>query len=150
MIRVKNAQDFWAGILFLIVGFLALWFGRPYAFGTATKMGPGYLPTVLSWMLVLLGLFLSLRALWEDGPSIEASLIRPQAFVLIAIVVFAATIERFGLVPAVAVVTVLAALASREMRWKETLVLAAGLAALCVALFVYLLGQPLAVWSWGF
>ena len=51
MSRVKNPQDFWAGLLFLAVGCLALWFGRGYAFGTATKMGPGYLPTVLSWVL---------------------------------------------------------------------------------------------------
>ena len=27
MIRVKNPQDFWAGLLFLVVGCLALWFG---------------------------------------------------------------------------------------------------------------------------
>lgn len=149
MIRVKNAQDFWAGILFFIVGVLALWFGRSYVFGTATRMGPGYLPTVLSWMLVLIGLFLSLRALVEDGARIEGSLVRPQVFVLLAIVVFGLLIERFGLVPTVVVVTLLAALASREMRWVETVALALGLAALCVTLFVYLLGQPLAVWSWG-
>lgn len=149
MIRVKNTQDFWAGILFLVVGALALWFGRHYAFGTATKMGPGYLPTVLSWMLVLIGLFLSLRALMEEGAPIEGSLFRPQFFVLLAIVVFAGLIERFGIVPAVIVVTVLAAMASREMRWKETIAFAVGLAVLCVALFVYLLGQPLAAWSWS-
>ena len=149
MIRVKNAQDFWAGILFLVVGVLALWFGRPYVFGTATKMGPGYLPTVLSWALVLIGLLLSLRALVEDGPPLEVSLYRPQIFVLLAIVVFGLLIERFGLVPAVTVVTILAAMASREMRWVETVGLAVGLAALCVALFVYLLGQPLTIWTWG-
>jgi len=149
VIRVKSPQDFWAGLLFLVVGLLALWFGRPYAFGAATKMGPGYLPTVLSWLLVLIGGFLSLRALIEEGQPIEGSLYRPQLFILIAIVVFALLIERFGLAPAVIVVTILSAMASRQMRWRETLLLAVGLAALCVALFVYLLGQPLAIWSWG-
>jgi Tripartite tricarboxylate transporter TctB family len=149
MIRVKNPQDFWAGLLFLVVGCLALWFGRGYAFGTATKMGPGYLPTVLSWALVLIGAFLSLRALALEGPSIEASLIRPQVFILLAIVVFGLLIERFGLAPAIVVVTVIAALASREMRWREALLVAVGLAALCVGLFIYLLGQPLTIFAWG-
>jgi hypothetical protein len=150
MIKVKSPQDFWAGLLFLVIGCLALWLGRSYAFGTATKMGPGYLPSVLSWALVLVGAFLSLRSLALEGPPIEASLIRPQIFVLLAIVVFGLLIERVGLAPAIIVVTLIAASASREMRWTETLVVAVGLAALCVSLFIYLLGQPLAIWAWNF
>src|SRR5690606_32275198 len=33
MVRVKNPQDFWAGILFIAFGGLALWLGRDYAMG---------------------------------------------------------------------------------------------------------------------
>ena len=150
MVRVKNPQDFWAGLLFLVVGLLAVYFGRNYSFGAATKMGPGYLPTVLSWMLAGLGAFLALRALIESGPEIEASLWRPQIFIIIAIVVFGLLIERVGLAPSVIVVTVVAALASREMRWIETLILSVGLAILCALLFVKVLGQPLSIYNWGF
>ena len=150
MIKVKSPQDFWAGLLFLVIGCLALWLGRGYAFGTATKMGPGYLPTVLSWALVLVGAFLSLRALALEGPPIEASLIRPQFFILLAIVAFGLLIERVGLAPAIIVVTLIAANASRGMRWTETLAVAVGLSVLCVGLFIYLLGQPLAIWAWDF
>src|SRR3954466_7745905 len=150
MIRVKHPQDFWAGIFFLVVGALAVWFGRSYVFGTATRMGPGYLPTVLAWGLVGLGAFLAVRALIESGSSIESSLVRPQIFIVLAIVVFGLLIERFGLAPAVVVATVVAAFASTEMRWIETAILSIGLAILCAVLFVRLLGQPLAIWNWGF
>jgi len=149
MTRVKNPQDFWAGILFLIVGLGAAWFGRVYTFGTATKMGPGYLPTVLSWSLAALGAILIVRALLEQGAAIERSLFRPQLFILVAIVMFALLIERFGLAPTIVVVTFIAALASPETRWKETVLLAVGLAVLCSVLFVELLGQPLEIFSWG-
>jgi hypothetical protein len=149
MMRVRNAQDFWAGLLFLAIGCLALWLGRSYPLGTTTKMGPGYLPTVLSWALVLIGGFLSLRALALEGPSVEPSLVRPQIFILLAIIVFGLLIESLGLAPSIVVVTVVAAVASREMRWRETIVVAVGLAALCVGLFIYLLGQPLTIWTWG-
>jgi putative tricarboxylic transport membrane protein len=149
MTRVKNPQDFWAGLLFLVVGVGAAWIGRIYTFGTATKMGPGYLPTVLSWGLAGLGAILILRALFENGPKIEASQYRPQFFILLAIVTFAFLIERFGLAPAIIVVTCVASLASSETRWKETAMLAVGLAVLCSVLFVRLLGQPLAIWNWG-
>ena len=85
-----------------------------------------------------------------EGPPIEASLIRPQIFILLAIVAFGLLIERVGLAPAIVVVTLIAAYASREMRWTETVTVAVGLAALCVGLFIYLLGQPLAIWAWNF
>ena len=150
MVRVKNPQDFWAGLLFLAVGLLAVYLGRNYNFGTATKMGPGYLPTVLSWIMAGIGAFLALRALLEQGSGIEPSLWRPQAFIIAAIVLFALFIERLGLAPTVVVVTVVAALASREMRWIETLILSVGLAILCVVLFVKILGQPLTIFNWGF
>jgi putative tricarboxylic transport membrane protein len=150
MVRVKNPQDFWAGLLFLVVGLAAVYFGRNYSFGTATKMGPGYLPTVLSWMMAGIGAFLALRALFETGPEIEPSLFRPQAFIIAAIVIFGLLIERTGLALSVLVVSVVAAFASREMRWKETAILAVGLAILCALLFVKILGQPLDIFKWDF
>jgi Tripartite tricarboxylate transporter TctB family len=87
------------------------------------------------------------RALALDGPAIEPSRIMPQLFILAAIVVFALTIERLGLALAVALVALTAAFASRDMRWLEAIALALGLAALCVLLFVHLLGQPFTVWA---
>lgn len=150
MDRIKNPQDFWSGLLFFAVGLAAAWFGRVYTFGTATKMGPGYLPTVLSWGLAAIGAFLIARALFERGQKIERSLVRPQVFILAAIIVFALCIERFGLAPAIIVVTLVASLASREIRWTEVGILAVGLAIACSLLFVRLLGQPLAIWNWGF
>lgn len=149
MIRIKNPQDFWSGLLFFVVGVAAAWYGRIYTFGTATKMGPGYLPTVLSWMLAGLGVFLVARATFDVGAPIERSRVRPQIFILAAIIVFAFCIERLGLAPAVIIATIVAALASSEMRWIETALLSIGLAILCALLFVKLLGQPLAIWNWG-
>jgi hypothetical protein len=147
MIRVKSPQDFWAGILFVLAGGAALWVGRDYSLGTLTRMGPGYLPTVLSWTLMAIGGLLTVRALALNGPAIAPSRIMPQLFILAAIVVFALAIERLGLAPAVMLVAITAALASRDMRWVETIALALGLAALCVILFVHLLGQPFAIWT---
>jgi hypothetical protein len=146
MIRIKSPQDFWAGVLFVVFGCTALWVGWNYPFGTLTRMGPGYLPTVLCFALLAIGGVLMLRALAVDGPAIAPSEIKPQLFVLAAIVVFALTIERLGLALAVVLVAVTAALASRDIRWVEAIALAVGLALLCVVLFVQLLGQPFAVW----
>jgi len=146
MVRVKNPQDFWAGILFIAFGGLALWLGRGYAMGTLAKIGPGFLPVLLSIGLLGVGGVLALRALAMEGPAIEKSQIVPQLFILAAIAVFAFGIERFGLALTVVAVAVTASFARRNMHWLEVIALAIGLAVLCVLLFVQLLGQPFMVW----
>jgi hypothetical protein len=147
MVRVRNPQDFWAGILFIAFGVLALWFGRDYAMGNLAKIGPGFLPVLLSIGLLGVGGVLALRALAIEGPPIEKSQVVPQLFILAAIAVFAFTIERLGLALSVMAVAVTASFARRGgMHWLETVALAIGLAVLCVVLFVQLLGQPFMVW----
>ena len=150
MIQVKHPQDFWSGALFAAVGAGALWIGRVYTFGTATKMGPGFLPVVLASSLVLIGLFLMGRALVIKGAPLDGSAVRPQALILTSIFAFALLIERVGLAPTVVIVAVLAALASKEMRWKETIPLGLGMAVVSVVLFIYLLGQSMQPWTWSF
>jgi hypothetical protein len=147
MVRVKNPQDFWAGILFIAFGGLALWLGRDYATGTLAKIGPGFLPVLLSIGLLGVGGILALRALAIEGPAIEKSQVVPQLFILAAIAVFAFGIERFGLALTVMAVAVTASFARRgAQHWLEVIALAVGLAVLCVLLFVELLGQPFMVW----
>ena len=146
MVRVKNPQDFWAGILFVVFGGLALWLGRNYAIGTLSKIGPGFLPVVLSVGLLGVGGVLALRALAIEGPPIEKSQVVPQLFILAAIAVFAFGIERLGLALTVMAVAITASFARRGMNWLEVIALAIGLAVLCVVLFVQLLGQPFVVW----
>ena len=148
MVRVRNPQDFWAGILFIEFGGLALWLGRDYAMGTLAKIGPGFLPVILSTGLLGVGGVLALRALAADGPPIERSQMVPQLFILAAIAVFAFGIERLGLALTVMAVAITASLARRGMHWLEVIALAVGLAVLCVVLFVQLLGQPFMVWPY--
>ena len=145
-----NLQDFLAGLLFVAFGAAALWFGQGYTFGTPTRMGPGYLPTVLGWMLVGLGAFITLRAFVISGGAIPRIYIRPQFMIIAALIAFSLTIERFGLLAAAAAVVVLGSLASKEARPLEIIVIAALTAAAAVGLFIFVLGQPMAPWDWGF
>ena len=147
MIRVKNPQDFWAGILFIALGAIALWHGWNYPVGTITQMGPGFVPRALSWALLGIGAVLALRGIATTGMRIAPGRLRPQVCILLAIILFGLTIERFGLAPAVVVATIVGALASREMKWTGTVVLAVLLAGASVLLFIQLLGQPMRAWN---
>src|SRR5262245_46520672 len=113
-------------------------------------MGPGYLPNVLGWLLVGIGCFITLRSLAVSGPPIPKVQFRPQIMIIAALVAFALLIERMGLLAAAAAVVLLGSLASRDARIIEMIVLAVLAAAAAVGLFIYLLGQPMAPWIWGF
>ena len=147
MSRVKNEKDFGAALLFALLGAGGLWFGREYDVGTASDMGPGYFPVVLSWGLIGFGFVIGLRALAVGGPRLGPVVWRAVVLVLGAIVAFAYLIESAGLALTVLVVAVLSALASRDSRWKETAVLSVLLAVFCVLVFIYGLRQTMTVFG---
>ena len=51
---IRGPKDFWTGVIYVLFGGLAFWIARDYGFGTASRMGPGYFPTVLGVLLVLI------------------------------------------------------------------------------------------------
>jgi putative tricarboxylic transport membrane protein len=84
MFRIKSPQDFGAAIVFLLMGLGGLYFS-----GTAGRMGPGYFPFVLSWLIIAIGVVVGLMSLSTEGPPIEAPQFRPLFFVLLSVIVLA-------------------------------------------------------------
>lgn len=152
MIHVKSAHDLGAAILLLFFGLAGLWFGREYAMGTASRMGPGYTPMLLSIGLLIFGLVVGLRSVTfrragTTGPGIDKIGWRTSLLIIAAIISFAVLIRSAGLFPATFATTLLTALASRESRWKETIGLAFFLSVLCSLIFVYALRQSMPVFG---
>src|SRR5262245_57343931 len=106
MSRVKDQKDFWSGILFIVFGCAGLWFGRFYALGTLTQMGPGFFPMMMSVALIGIGGVLLARSLIVEGAPIERIALWPQLLILAAIVGFGLLIERVGLAVSVMAVAV--------------------------------------------
>ena len=148
MVRVKSPQDLGAGAVFVLIGLAGLYFGRELAFGTAARMGPGYFPILLSVLILAIGIIVAIRGLTTEGPPIEPVQLRPIAMIVAAILIFGVLIDVVGLALTALLLTVFAAYARREVKLTETILLGASLAAFTVAVFVYLLGQPLPAW-WG-
>ena len=118
-------------------------FARTYAFGTSLRMGPGYFPTVLGSGLVLFGLYLVVAGLRQhekmEGSnwSLRALIVLPLSLVL-----FGLLMEHAGFIPALMVLIFGSAAAGTEFKFIEVLLLAVGLTAFAVALFIYGLGLP--------
>jgi hypothetical protein len=148
MFRIKSPQDVGAAVVFMAIGLAGAYFGRDLTFGTAARMGPGYFPVVLSWVIFAIGVVVGLKGLSVEGPEIEPVQLRPILIVISAILIFGYLIDKVGLAITAALLTVLAGYARRDVNLPETLLLAAGLALFSVVLFVYGLSQPFSAW-WG-
>lgn len=143
--RLTSPTDAVLGALLSGLGAAGVLLCSRLPMGTAHRMGPGYFPTLVSWVLVGFGVLLLARSVVIRGPAIEAGQARPFVLVLAAVAVFALGIERLGLLATIVVMVPLAALACRETRWREAAVAALVLGAFSCALFIGLLGLPM---SW--
>jgi putative tricarboxylic transport membrane protein len=76
--KIKNPKDFWSGVMFVGSGlFFALWAMEFYQMGTAVRMGPAYFPTVLGFLLVVLGAIVLLQSLAFPPESGDAAVHTP-------------------------------------------------------------------------
>ncbi len=135
-------KDFWAGIVLIMTGALAVLIARDYPFGTAVRMGAGYFPTVLGTALVLFGIHVLVKGLRsvekiEAGWSLRAVIVLPLSLAL-----FGFLMDRAGLVPALAALIVGSAAGGSEFKIVEVILLAALLIAFSMAVFVWGLGLP--------
>jgi hypothetical protein len=139
---LRNNRDLIAGLLFIVLGGLAVLLARDYPLGTTMRMGPGYFPTVLGGVLVLFGVYVLLRGI-RTGDKVKGEWgWRPLAWITLSIVFFGDRLDRAGLVPATVVTLFAAAAAGREFRFKEVLVLAIVMTAFSVAVFSWGLKLP--------
>ncbi len=147
----RDNRDLIGGVILIGVGlFAALYAGSAYSLGTVRQMGPGMVPTILGCVLAGLGLLIAVPAMFREAalsPPVEW---RPLIMVALSVAAFALTIERLGLLPAVIIMTVLAAMADRKLGLVAAVLLGAALAALAVAIFIFGLSVPIRIlrWSW--
>ncbi len=139
-----HRKDFWAGVLYVALGAGAFLIARGYAMGTAARMGAGYFPTVLSLVLIGIGLASVLKAATRGGEAVEGLALKPVLLVTASTVLFGLLLERAGLVLALGTLLLVSAAASRHFR----LDLRSGLGlvlfvAACSLVFVKALGVPM-------
>ena len=144
--RIRSQSDFWCGLLFLAIGVAVMVLAREYRVGSAARMGPGFFPMLLGGLLALLGLTLSIPALFVDGEKFPRLHMRPLVMILLGIVVFGVALEYLGFAVAVGALVLVGAFADPELRPLEAVGVALFLAVFSVGIFVGLLGLPLNVW----
>jgi hypothetical protein len=154
-LKISNPQDLWCGMFFILLGALAIYLSRDYAMGTAVSMGPGYFPTWLGGIAIAFGVAIGATA-FKREPAEKAREsagewgFRPWLVLPAALVVYALLMDaEVGFVPSLFVLVVGCALAHKDIRWVETLILAACVTAGAVAIFHYGIELPYRLFWWS-
>jgi hypothetical protein len=165
MVRPSNSllrdfvrkRDFYAGGLMILLGLGIALKGVTYRLGSPMHMGPGFFPTMLGVLLVLIGIAIGGTALSpiEEGHEREESILpeHPQWWawfcILMSPVLFHLFGRYFGMIPGTFACVFIAALGDRNKTWKGTIVLASVVTVFGVILFSYFLQVPMPILTWG-
>jgi putative Ca2+/H+ antiporter (TMEM165/GDT1 family) len=150
---VVRKRDFYAGGLMILFGLGIALKGATYRAGTLMHMGPGFLPTALGIILILIGIAIGATAL---GPAEEDQSILPPNpqwwawfCILMSPVLFVLFGRYFGMIPGTFACVFIAAMGDRNRTWKSTIILATVVTAFGVGLFSYFLQVPMPLLTWG-
>lgn len=139
-----SLPDLMAGVTFVVLGLAFAVGGSRYDVGTALRMGSGYVPIALGAILTILGLVIVVASFRGVDPTVANAdrgdiPWRRMGLLVGAILFFGFTVGGLGLGPSLLVTTFLAALAGHGTRPGRAAVIAIGLTALCLVVFVTLL-----------
>lgn len=152
-LRSLRNPDVIAGLVFIALGAVFASQAAGLRLGTTLRMGPGYLPLLLSAILGLLGVLTLIGGLRTSAPeTIPPINLKGLALVTGSALFFALALPRLGLPVATFGTIVIAASAGARLRPLETLLTAAVFTVVAWFVFAKALGLPfrlLGTWFGG-
>jgi hypothetical protein len=142
----RDLPDLAGGIILAAIGlFVAVYAASHYDIGSLRRMGPGLFPALLGAVLLGLGVMIAVPAWMRGGPKVTVAWTDAVA-VLAAILVFAAGVERGGLVPVTVATVLIASVAAPDRKIGWRLALAFAVTLLCVLVFHFGLKMTIPLW----
>jgi hypothetical protein len=145
-LRVQNPQDVYGGMVLILLSLVAFVASNDLPGMRGFAFGPGTAPRLFAFALAALALAVVVSGLLTSGPEVSGYKLRGVLFIIGAILSFAASIRPLGLIVASFACMVICAAAAEDVRWRETVIVAALVTAGCALLFPYGLNLPFQLW----
>lgn len=116
-----------------------------YPLGTMLRPGPGFFPLLIAGLLMLMGLGVVLETRRSAPPADPPAPMAWRALIgtIVAILIFAFSLERLGFVPATLLLVAVCGLSTARRDWRMLGVVALVLSVLGSVVFLWGLGLPL-------
>ncbi len=146
LLKVQNPQDVYGGMALILLALVAFVASNELPGMRGFAFGPGTAPRLFSFVLALLSIGVVVLGFLSPGPDVSKYAFRGVIFIIGSILAFAATIRPLGLVVASFATMIICAAAAEDVKWRESVIVAAGVTAFCAVLFPYGLNLPFQLW----
>src|SRR5690606_14120046 len=118
--QLRNKQDCWSGVMFVVLGAGFALGATNYSMGTAARMGPGYFPFWLGVCLAVLGAVVAISALKDKAEETEVERFdfRMLGIIVSSGILTGTVLNLLGVYISVFLLVVISSLASHEFNWK--------------------------------
>lgn len=146
----RDITDIIGGLVVTLFGGGVVGYGlATMSMGTLQRMGPGFFPVSVGVILMLIGIAITVPALFREG-MIESVDWRALIVVPGSLACFALALPVFGLAPAIFVLVAVSTLAQSVVSAKGIILTAAFIALACYLVFDLGLGLGIAMFRWPF
>jgi hypothetical protein len=144
-------RDRVSAVLLILLGIAIALQAVTYRLGTLTKMGPGFIPAFLGFVLVLVGLAIGVTAEKGDFGTAKTHHMEWRGWLCIlgGVLAFVVLGKYGGLVPASFAAVFISAMGDKGNTWKSALLLAVAMSLAAVIIFHYGLHLQLDMFTWG-
>jgi hypothetical protein len=148
-LEIRQAlKDLLAGGVFIAFGLAFAIGALGYNVGTPLRMGPGYFPLSLGIVLIVLGgVIVAKGFVAGEGEPVGGLAWRPIILIVAAFIFFGVTVRGLGVVPALFVTVLVAALAREGTSPFMALITAVSLTVTSVLVFIIALQLRLPLWG---
>lgn len=139
---IRFNTDVAAGMLFILIGSIALYATGSLPFGTLRRIGPGGFPAIISTLLILFGLITTIHGFLKIH-ELAIPKFHPKNVIIIclALVLFGLSLRGGGLFLAVFLCITVSSLAVKPFQLIFTIIYGLLAALFCCVAFITLLGM---------
>lgn len=145
-LEVPNHRDYYGGLALVGLALFAFWAGADLPGMRGFSFGAGTAPRLFAGLLAVVGGVIAVIGLLTEAEPVGGYAVRGPMLVTASTLSFALLIRPMGLIVASFLTFMISAMASKEMRWVESLIMASALTVFCVLLFAYMLNLPFQLW----
>lgn len=141
--KLALSKNVVAALIVFAIGLAAFIDAQRNAFGSLRAIGPGFMPTIVSACLMVIGVLMLARAVVAEAEALPRIAWRPLLLVTAGLLAFFFSMSWVGYLPAIFLTCVIVALADKVERPLTMLAVIVGLCVFSWFVFTLLLGIPM-------
>ena len=149
---LKN-KDLLAGIMFMVIGIVFAVGAYNYQMGTAARMGPGFFPRILGFLMAGLGVVIAGIGLKNQAAFAASEGIgwtwKPVIIVTAAVILFGFTLPTLGMIVAITILTILSGIAAHDKNYRELVFITVIMCIFCAGVFIWGLKLQMKLFPWS-